>query len=290
MVAPPADVLAHYPTAVATLRWVPLGTAGGYSGAAVWRGESPTGVPLFALKAWPPGVTPARLHEVHAAMARAALPFAPTVVPPIAEVGGRVWDVTSWMPGTADFATNPTRLAAAMAALAAIHRAWAATTLRIDVCPGVVRRLTACDRALVTLGPPALTLVAARAAATLRPWLHRPMPLQLCLRDVHADHVLYTHDRVTGVIDYGAVAVDHPAVDLARLIGPDPDRIRPAVELYRASGGVPSVDADFVLALADGGLVGSVLRWLDHPTITPLARSRFRDLVARLEARAGGRC
>ena len=43
--------------------------------------------------------------------------------------------------------------------------------------------------------------------------------MQPCLCDPWHDHVLFTGDQVSGVIDYGSVKEDHIAVDLARLLG-----------------------------------------------------------------------
>src|SRR6185437_2387218 len=41
---------------------------------------------------------------------------------------------------------------------------------------------------------------------------------QPCLRDVRPDHLLFTGERLTGLVDYGAMGVDTVAVDLARLM------------------------------------------------------------------------
>jgi homoserine kinase type II len=54
--------------------------------------------------------------------------------------------------------------------------------------------------------------------------LHEPLSLlsfslQPCLRDVWHDHILFTGEQVTGVIDFGAMDVDTPACDVARLLG-----------------------------------------------------------------------
>ncbi|MBX9626444.1 MAG: hypothetical protein K2X82_21770, partial [Gemmataceae bacterium] len=126
---PPRQVLARYGAAVAGVRWVPLGSAGGLSGALLWRGDA-GGRPALALKGWPPDITAARLAEVHALLRRAGrLPFVPAVVPAAdgataVESSGRVWDLCRWMPGAADFHADPTpgRLANAAAALTAVHR------------------------------------------------------------------------------------------------------------------------------------------------------------------------
>jgi len=43
--------------------------------------------------------------------------------------------------------------------------------------------------------------------------------LQPCLRDIWSDHILFTGDQVTGLIDYGAMRVESVAADFARLMG-----------------------------------------------------------------------
>ncbi len=88
----------------------------------------------------------------------------------------------------------------------------------------------------------------------------------MCLCDVWSAHVLFTGDAVTGIIDYGAVKPDSPAVDLARLlgsyVGDDDARFALGLDAYRAAGGTLDVPDEFVRLLDRTGVVCGVLTWL----------------------------
>jgi homoserine kinase type II len=308
---PSRAILSRYPSAVAGLDWTPLGSAGGFSGARIWRGDL-AGQPAFALKAWPPGYPADRLAVIHSWMADARpTGLVPAVVPTLSndscvEHAGRVWDVTAWVPGAADFRRDPTdaRLAAACAALAALHRCWAPPTPTLAPCPGVLRRLAVLDEYASHVGPrrlgptykTALDLLAAHvpaAIADLRPWADRPVPIFPCLCDVWHDHVFFTDERVSGIIDYGAMKTDHPAVDLARLLGDltdgDPDRVRLGLDAYRAAGGPVPIDPHYVTVLDRTGLVCAVIHWVNRPELARSGDSkmsgRMSHLIDRLAAR-----
>src|SRR4051794_9050394 len=106
LVPPPTVILNQLGPAAAGLTWVRVG--GGFSGAAVWRGDPPGGEPLAALKAWPPGFPATHLADIHRRMRQARLLFVPDVLATtdagtVVEHAGRCWDLTRWMPGAADF-------------------------------------------------------------------------------------------------------------------------------------------------------------------------------------------
>ncbi len=265
------SALAHYPAAVAGLVWVPLGAAGGFSGAHLFRGDSPAG-PLFALKAWPPAATVAALDAMHAHMnaARAAgCDFVPAVVPArsgatAVEAGGRAFDLTAWVPGVAVGDPTDAQLDAVGEAVAALHRAWRGGPTAGPI-PAVARRLA---------------VLADAVPAALKPWANVVGPIQPTVGDLRLEHVLFTGDRVTGVVDYGAVKPDHPAADLARLAADlPPERLSRLVTSYnaRAAGAVP---AELVAALAHAGLAGAVRFWAGSPD--PRGRGRLEALTARL--------
>jgi homoserine kinase type II len=239
------QVLGHY--LLPSARPHPLGNHGGFSGARLWRVEA--GGPSFCLRAWPPGdPTPQRLHWLHNLMAAArcaGLAIVPHVVPAaggtFVSYAGRLWELTTWLPGHADFSHRPAlpRLRAACVALARLHRVWADLFPAEGVCPALDRRLRRTDEWLSLVGSgwrprPAgddavgplaerawclLSAQARRIPALLAPWAGRRFALHPCLCDVWHDHIIFDGDLVTGIVDYGSVKIDHPAVDLARLLG-----------------------------------------------------------------------
>jgi Ser/Thr protein kinase RdoA (MazF antagonist) len=324
-VTAPAAVVARYPAVVRGAAVTPFGAAGGFSGAAVWRldaGDAGT----YALKAWPPTVTPGRLHFVHSCQSFAAtLTFVPRLLRPERSAeswvahAGRLWDVSHWRPGRADFHANPTpqRLTAACQALARLHAVWADTPGGpVGPVPAVARRLRAAAewRDLVAAGwrpdladaadpvtPWAarawhrLPALAAGVPAKLAPWAAWSAGLHPCLCDVWHDHVLFEGDRVSGVIDYGAVKVDHAAADLARLLGslgPGDDALRDlGLRAYREVRPLAAEADDLARALDETGAVlgaANWLRWLYHERRAYADRAavarRLGVLVLRLEA------
>jgi Ser/Thr protein kinase RdoA (MazF antagonist) len=300
-----------------SVRWTRRG--GGFSGSLVFAGTLPGDhAPAFCLKGWPPGVTlPDRPSRAHSWMGRVAhLPFVPKVFPATSgrtwvESGGRLWELTGWMPGVADFREHPSdaRLAAACRAIAELHRGWCPAETTSAPFPAVARRLALLrDWRATAPGPvgdhPDLAETVRLARAVLPRWVDwaeqklapgakRPVSVQPCLCDVHHDHVLFTGDDVTGVIDYGAMKPDHPAVDLARLLGDlvpdDADRRRLGLDAYHAAGGSAGVTAELVELLDRTGTVCAAANWLlrlatGQPTTDPAAVAvRLGRLVRRLE-------
>ena len=310
-------ILAHYPDAVARVEWVPLGNAGGFSGSALWRGQL-RGEPLFALKAWPLDFPAVRLEAIHRWMIQARsngkCPFVPAVVPSTSgrsavEHADRVWDITSWLPGVADFAVDPSeaKLIASCEALAKLHRAWAPRQERLAPCPGVERRLALLRgfdpnvpilkfvdpqlAELLSAALPTLRRHVPLAIAALEPWRTQPGPVQPCLCDVWHDHVLFTGDRVTGIIDYGSMKLDHPAVVLARwlgvAIGEDRERLERGLRAYRQAGGPWNPDAEFVSRLDRTGAVCAAIHWIRRLSATsaPFDGDRVLERVRKVAAR-----
>jgi len=284
---PPVAVIQHFSPAVSGLSWHRVD--GGFSGAVVWRGDD-IGTPRVALKAWPLDTSAERLQQIHLWMSQAAhLLFVPNLISAshgrgtVLE-GGRVWDACRWMPGEPRHPPTAAEVVTACEAVASLHGAWAKEERR--PCRGVTARLAILSdfRPLLDRGEGALPAVnpeldpllrravcvvarfADSAVAALRPWSSWPMIAQPCVRDLRGEHVLFEDGRVSGLIDYGAMAIDHPAVDLARLLtdyaGADDERFDSGLNAYRSAGGKLDTPDDFVHLLSRTGAICSLLGWV----------------------------
>ncbi len=155
---------------------------------------------------------------------------------------GHFWELAPWLPGAADYLPErrPAKLAAALAALAQFHRAAESRPLAPTApasSPGVAERLARLQ--LLRSGRLDKFVAAAANCAVASQWLelasltprvaalfepaapvverelaaaaNLAVALQPCLRDVWHDHVLFEGDRVTGLVDYGAMRIESVA-------------------------------------------------------------------------------
>ena len=237
----------HPPTRQPTRPPIPLGNAGGVSGSDLWRVETLDG-PLM-LRAWPiDGPARERINQIHRWLvplrrfAWVAAPLANLQGETVRDLAGRAWEITAFLPGRADLDQPPTRshLALMFENLARVH-------LQLDpvpergASPGLLARHEELTR--LTRGEFAQLATAIRAAPLdeirwlADRWLERAtetapairarlelatrasFDLQVVLRDVRPDHFLFEGDRLTGLVDFGAMGVDTIATDLARLLG-----------------------------------------------------------------------
>jgi homoserine kinase type II len=250
-------VLEQYSFSPAPAELKPLQSAGGMSGAQFWRIVLPT--ETLILRRWPKEhpSTP-QLRFIHTVLQHAAahgcnflpLPLTTRSGESFVEHVGHLWELAPLLAGTADYAAQPTpeKLAAAMRALATFHNATATFSVGRQTESTPLQPLSAVHRHLIRLRDlttrhlaepassirndiwPGLATLAyqflaalpnaiPRAISQLEPLANVALPLQPCLRDIWHDHVLFTGDEVTGLVDFGAIAFDTPATDIARLVG-----------------------------------------------------------------------
>ncbi len=246
-------VLRLYPDDCQPLAVEPLAWVGGFSGANLWRLLSPRG-PL-CLRRWPPDhPSPKRLEFIQAVLwhvdqegfHHVPLPLETHHHHGYVRHAGHLWELTPWLPGTADYREKPShaRLHAALAALAGFHLAAASFPLPETgptASPGILERVKRLEELLagrarelgsaITDGDwPELAhrgrhLIAlfAPVGQKLLPSLQRAAQLRVeiqpCIRDIWHAHVLFVDQQVSGIVDFGAVQPENVAADIARLLG-----------------------------------------------------------------------
>jgi len=287
----------------------------------------------YCLRRWPAGTVPDRLHFIHLILTHVAaqgIDFVPAPVPLLRRTSvslvqdddNYLWDLAPWLPGIADYHARPTRerLAAAMRALAQFHTAAASfqpSVVHSGPAPALVERIELVQQLLsgelsrittavhpglnAELDPRAnriLELTHNRIAPLL-PWLESAalinLPLLPAIRDIHHEHVLFTGGEVTGLIDFGAMRMDTPLTDIARLAGSliADDRLARDFALDAYSQLRPLVDQDrrLIDLLDRSGLILGGLNWLrwlyldrrDMGPLPPIVK-RLDEILARMVA------
>jgi Ser/Thr protein kinase RdoA (MazF antagonist) len=324
------QVLTGYSGLPQPTQLVALQSAGGFSGAELWRVETPAG--MFALRAMPADlVNLNRLKGLHrllahlrdrGGLAQVAVPLRRGDGATHVVAHGSVWQLEPWMPGVADFAVHPSaeRLHGALALLARWHLGartfipneseaiWFASSAGAP-SPGIRERAERIafwnaprcalvrDRlqrrdwpAFDALGLRVLDLyrdAAPRVAAELELGRRVTVAMQPVLRDIWHDHLLFTGDDVTGLIDAHASRFDNVATDLARLLGSLVADDRPLWE-----EGLAVYEAVRPLSIAERGLVElfdrsavllSGLTWLEWKCLEKRRFDRPDAVLARLE-------
>lgn len=239
---------------------------GGLSGASIWKCKTSLGP--ACLRRWPQmHPSPERLGLIHWGMHAAsasAITFTPKILScqngkSFLQSNGHLWELTTWCAGAADYLSSPShiRLKNAMRALAALHDLWHNHS-RMGISPTLIDRSGTLTRYETRLRnpqpdsafslPPDLIelrertmlefkIRCQRLQTSLRIELEKEVPLHFVLRDIWSDHVLFTGDEVTGIIDFGAARIDDPRTDIVRLLGSleprDRERWEFGLSIYR---------------------------------------------------------
>ena len=229
---------------------------------------------------------------------------------------GTLYELTPWMPGEADYHTSPSaqRLSAAVTTLARFHSAVETYPRDSDTTgprcsPGLLQRRDKLDRLLHG----ELDRLAAAVAGYRDPQINQrgrrlleffrgssgnvrqllgnaarlKVALQPCIRDVWHDHVLFTGNEVTGLIDFGALRHDNVAIDLARLIGSlVGDREADwsaALRVYAAQRPLSADENLLIRAFDQSGVLMSGLNWLQWICVEGTQFDNQQQILRRLD-------
>lgn len=307
-------------------------TSGGLIGGAVWRVMTDAGV--MALKQWPLPYPPRRAMLIHQIMRRARdagldvvpIPIATKQGTTLVRHAGAWFDLCEWRPGQPPIDVLSTRqLRSGLATLAAWSRRLTAThlseplsALEDDVgeaafrrlqripCPGMQRRQNEWRRLLPTLRQRAgdnpfdlsrrTEIAVHRLRHRMDEWLSST-PLivpRLCLRDPHREHLLYSGDEVSGLIDFAAIGFDSPMIDVARWAGDvcldNPEQWKIVLDEVPELFGASKEEVRSIRIYDITGLVIAVLHWRHWlgcrtrwaPDETAVTR-RWLSVIDRLE-------
>lgn len=298
-----------------------LGGAGGFSGAQIWKLTSAT--QSFCLRRWPAGQpTPERLEWINLVLVHAGLLGCEAIPVPLETSHSSrrfvsqfesLWELTPWMPGTADFRQHPgdAKLTSAVTCLARFHLASAQVSLEFGPSPSVraryrqllelpslFRRLATFDRRQATEMPPAIELLRRRmleigaeraglAAQRLEPFTNTSLPLQPVIRDVWHDHLLFTNDDITGLVDFGAMQIDSVGVDLARmlgsLLGDNVERWRLGLDEYSRIRMLQPRERQLAEALDQAAVVLGSANWLNWTLLESRTFESWPDVELRVQ-------
>lgn len=310
-------VLSSYPQARAS-EIEPLGSAGGFSGASFWRVSS--GGDAFCLRRWPAEHPDrARLSFIHAVLLHVASEGVSIVPRPMVAIDGTTfvsfqghfWELTPWLPGIASFRDSPTdeKLTSTMQCLATFHMRAASLESGQAIAPGILERLRRLDelehRQLPAIEAacqqPPWSELTTRAgclldafrqhASRIRDCLvqasRSPVMVQPCIRDIWHDHVLFTGDEVSGIVDFGAMRIDHVAADVARLLGSlvaDNQRARLlALDAYQQTRCLDDDERFLVAAYDRSSTLLSGLNWLQWICVDQRRFSNRSQVIARID-------
>jgi homoserine kinase type II len=317
-------VLEHYPALGQVLRCEFLASAGGFSGALLWRLTTSAG--SFCLRRWPSEhPTEERLQFIQAVLwhvqqegfRQVPLPIETRRLAGYVPHAGHLWEIAPWMPGKADYHANPSpaRLAAAMQTLARFHAAAASFPLpdaaqapspgiqsRLEQLRGLLGgeldRLNSAVEREIRLWPDVAALwprqrdlfrgAADRVLAVLIRAAKLRVSLSPCIRDIWHDHVLFEGDQVTALIDFGALRVENVAADFARLVGSlvgdDRAAWRQARAAYETVRRLSESEDLLIEAFDQSGVLMSGMSWMQWVFLKGRKFANREAILARVEA------
>jgi homoserine kinase type II len=312
----------HFGVAPITITSAP---STGFSGAGVWR-VTEDGGKSFSVKQYA-NLSAEHLSWVHRVVLHTMVCDCQFVAVPRRDPHGNsilqsddsIWEVCDWMPGIADFTDNPTdvRLTNAMKALAKFHQSAAQVNFDFRPSPSIRSRIEGLN-ALPDILSRAKTIPDAfpelknirlqlkrlsphqrqNHLQTLTLMANQTLPLQPVIRDLWHDHLLFTDDQLTGLVDFDAMQMDTIAMDLTRCLGslcPDnPDRWTVALDAYSTVRPIQKSEMDLINVLPPINVILTAANWLNWISVqgrkfpnTNAVNTRLKTILPQLTTVVG---
>jgi homoserine kinase type II len=118
-----------------------------------------------------------------------------------------------------------------------------------------------------------------------------PVHVQPVIRDIWHDHVLFTGDEVTGVIDFGAMQNDCVSTDIARLlgslVGDDADGWKRGLDAYQHGRSLTPDEESLVRVFDASTVLLSGMNWLQWIYVEERGFDQRATILARLDVTIG---
>ena len=302
----------------------------GFSGAQLWKinaSESQT----LCLKHYRSGsLTVEQLDGIHRVLIHAfnegcdfvAKPmrltdgFTTVVAGPQSSPTAGLWDLSTWVPGSAVTSFNDAQIKIAFASIARFHKAAAQVNLAFGPSPNLKQRQAqlaklvrpespALDEASDLLktesidpslrGPlttivDLLLRVPQSQIASLRTRLNEfatmELPLHPVVRDLRAEHLLFTDDQLTGLVDFDAMQMDSVAYDLSRLTSSmrlNETQLHLALATYHAERPIQAAEAKLTQLLTGISRLLAPLSWVNWLVLEQRSFSNLAAVEQRLK-------
>jgi Ser/Thr protein kinase RdoA (MazF antagonist) len=301
-----------------------LGSAGGFSGAEFWK--ITIGPTEYCLRRWPHSKpTRSQADVIYSTLEYVrqhsdlplAFPIQTVHGEPMCRADDANWELSLWMSGNpiAETEINDDQLRAAARALAEFHNTTSSLSQQQRASPAIEFRCTMIDRlwatqleqlqatqdlsGVVDTGIKKMLLQQFRYQAhALRQQLElvRSVPvLQIPIfGDIWSDHVLFNNDEVSAILDFGAMKVESPCLDIARLFGSYADysaeALRRGISYYSEFRELNDLELGLIELYDRGYVLLAGIQWLIWVELeqrvfvdNEAVRQRLQRLVRRCE-------
>jgi Ser/Thr protein kinase RdoA (MazF antagonist) len=135
---------------------------------------------------------------------------------------------------------------------------------------------------LLAIGTPSLNRLCRLKVQTLP-----RLPIQLCIRDLWYDHLLFDNSQVAGIIDFGSTGDDCVATDLARLLRSwfpgEGEDFNPALDAYSAIHPLSKAERESFHWFDRTSRVLSAFQWIEWLAIQQRQFDDWEAVFKRLD-------